>query len=89
MDYNSPNWIAFYHRFGEEVSMPFHFDGSPTLSNVISKIRKHPQLIDFVLPYVPPGMSIEAKEEAFLFVNGITGVVYTPLIGGEEQCKRK
>lgn len=80
MEKNTANWIVFYNRHGEEMNLPFYFVGRPTLSNVVSKIRKQPQLIDFVLPYTPPGMTPDAKANAFLFVNEIDGLVFTPYV---------
>ena len=80
MEKQPANWIAFYTRNGKEVSFLFYFAGRPTLSNVVSKMRKEPQLVQFVLPYARPGMTAEAKANAFLFVNGIEDLAYTPYV---------
>lgn len=80
MKNRAANWIAFYSRHGDEVSMPFFFEGRPTVANVVSKIRKQPQLIEFVLPYAKPGMTPDENANAFIVANGIEGLVYTPFV---------
>lgn len=83
MEERLANWIVFYRRNGEEVTLPFYFAGRPSLTNIVSKVRKHMPSVNFVVPYPKPGMTQEANANAFLFVNCIEGLVCTPFLNSE------
>lgn len=88
MNHTSPIWIAFYHRSAKRLACPFTQAGIQHCLNVISKINQQRQLVEFVLPYVPAAMKPGGRAHPFLFVSGITNVVYTPFISGEDEAEQ-
>lgn len=87
MEKKSANWIAFYSRHGEQESLPFYSAERPTLASVVSKIKKRHAMADYVLPYAPEGATPELKAQAFLKVNSIEGLVFTPFIEKRQSLR--